>query len=118
MTDLLPRGECVQPEEGAARIDEPVDTLARGELPSRPVPFARALAAAARDVRRPLAELRHERLHRLRAPREGLVMRELRGQQSRARSAPTAPARPTVPRTRSKRRLPIGGRYVRLRGVG
>ena len=64
----VPRGKRGELEEGAVGIDEPVDSLARGELPARPVPFERALAAAACDERRPLPQLVDERLHALAAP--------------------------------------------------
>ena len=42
----LPGGERVQLEERRARVDEPVDPLARGELPARAVALDRLLAAA------------------------------------------------------------------------
>jgi hypothetical protein len=45
------------------------------------VPLDRLLAAAARDLRRPLAQLGDERLHPLGTAREGLVPLHLRGEQ-------------------------------------
>ena len=54
----VPRGERVQLEERGAGVDEPVDALAREQLPARAVPLDRALAAAGRDQRRALAQLR------------------------------------------------------------
>ena len=59
----LPRGERAELEEGGARVDEPVDPLAREQLAARAVPLDRLLAAAARDLRRALAQLVDERLH-------------------------------------------------------
>src|SRR5437868_5326463 len=66
----IPGGERIQLEERAARIDEPVDALARRQLPARAVPLDRSVAAAARDLLRPLAQLRDESRHLLGA-REG-----------------------------------------------
>ena len=43
----VPRGERVQLEEGRARVDEPVDPLARRQLAARAVALDRSLAAAA-----------------------------------------------------------------------
>ena len=56
------------------RVDQPVDPLARGELAAGPVALDRLLAAALRDLRRPLAQLRDELLHPL-APRTERVDR-------------------------------------------
>ena len=50
-------------EERRARVDEPVDPLARRQLAARAVPLERPLAAAARDLRRALAQLGDELLH-------------------------------------------------------
>ena len=58
----LPRGERVQLQERRTGIDEPVDPLARRELPARAVPFHRHGAAARRDQSRPLAQFGDERL--------------------------------------------------------
>ena len=66
----LPGGERVQLEEGRVRVDEPVDPLARGELAARAVALDRLLAAAARDLRRALAQLGDERRHPLAPARE------------------------------------------------
>ena len=63
---------------------EPVDPLAGGQLPARAVALDRFLAAAARDLRRALAQLGDERLHPLGAAREGLVALDLRGEESHA----------------------------------
>ena len=73
----LPRGERVQLEERRARVDEPVDPLARGELPARAVALDRLLAAAGRDERRALAQLGDEPLHRRAAALERLVAGDL-----------------------------------------
>ena len=59
----IPGGERVELEERSARIDEPVDAFAHGELSARGVALHRLLAAAERDLRSPLAELRDKRLH-------------------------------------------------------
>ena len=77
----LPGRERVQLEERRAGVDQPVDPLAGGQLAARAVPLDRLLAAAAGDERRPLAQLRDQRLHPLRAAREGLVALELGGEQ-------------------------------------
>ena len=84
----LPRGERVQLEEGRAGIDEPVDPLSRRQLAARAVPLGRLLAAAARDLRRALAQLGDELLHPLAPARELLgVAVELRGQDGHRRGA-------------------------------
>ena len=70
----LPGGERTQLEEGAARIDEPVDPLAGGELAAGTMPLGRLLAAAARHFPRPLAELPDEPLHPLAPALENLVL--------------------------------------------
>ena len=57
-------------EESAAGIDESVDPLTRGQFSAAAMAFDRAFAAAARDLRRPLAQLRDELLHPLPAPGE------------------------------------------------
>ena len=77
----VPRGERVQLEQRGARVDQPVDPLAGGQLAARTVPLDRLLAAAAGDERRPLAQLRDQRLHPLGAARERLVALELGGEQ-------------------------------------
>ena len=53
----IPRGESIQLEESAARIDESVDSLPRGELAPGAVALGRLVAAAARDLARPRAKL-------------------------------------------------------------
>ncbi len=69
----LPGREGVQLEERRARVDEPVDPLAGGELPARAVALDRLLATAGCDEGRALAKLRDERLHRRAAALERLV---------------------------------------------
>src|SRR5262249_12710921 len=59
----LPGGEGAELEEGRTGVDEAVDPLAREQLSTRPVTFDRTLAAAACDLRRPLAQLGDEALH-------------------------------------------------------
>jgi hypothetical protein len=76
----IPRREGVQLQERRAGIDQPVDPVARSELPPRAVSLDRLLAAATRHVRRALAQLGHERLHPLCAAREGLVALDLGGE--------------------------------------
>ena len=66
----VPGGQRAELEEGGAGVDEPVDPLARGQLPARAVPLDRALTAAARDLRRALAQLGDEALHPLAPGRE------------------------------------------------
>ena len=63
----LPGGERVQLEERRARVDEPVDPLAREQLAARAVALDRLLAAAGRDLRGACAQLVDERLHARRA---------------------------------------------------
>ena len=72
----VPRGERVQLEERRARIDEPVDPLARRQLPARAVPLERPLAAAARRpaptaraARRPAPPSAHAGARRRRSAR-------------------------------------------------
>src|SRR5262249_54274998 len=69
----LPGGEGVQLEERAARVDEPVDALARRQLAARAMPLGRLLAAALSDLRRALPQLGHESLHPLVPALEELV---------------------------------------------
>ena len=61
-------------------VDEPVDPLARRQLAARAVPLDRLLAAAVRDRRRALPQLRDERRHPLVPPRELVGALHLRGQ--------------------------------------
>ena len=77
----LPRGQRVQLEQRRAGVDQPVDPLTGSQLPARTVPFDRLLASTAGDERGPLAQLRNQRLHPLRAAREGLVALQLGGEQ-------------------------------------
>ena len=58
-----PGRERAELEERGARVDEPVDPLARGHLPAGAVALDRGGAAAERDERGALAQLRDERLH-------------------------------------------------------
>src|SRR5439155_2091951 len=58
-----PGGEGAELEECSARVDEQVDPLARGQLPTRAVSFSRRLAAAERDLPGARTQLCHERLH-------------------------------------------------------
>jgi hypothetical protein len=58
----VPGGEGGELEEGGAGIDEPVDSLARGQLASGSVALDRFLASSERDAGRPLAQLRNELL--------------------------------------------------------
>ena len=83
----LPRGEGVQLEEGGARVDESVDPLARGELPARAMALDRLLAAAGRDERGALAQLRHEPFHRRAAALERLVANDLGREHRHGRGA-------------------------------
>ena len=69
----VPGGQGVQLEEGAARVDEPVDPLARGQLAARAMTFGRFLAAALGDLGGPLPQLGDEALHPLVATPEHLV---------------------------------------------
>ena len=84
----LPGGEGVQLEERRPRVDQPVDPLAGGQLAARTVPLDGLLAAAARDERRSLAELRDERLHPLRTARERFVALQLGREQCHELSLP------------------------------
>jgi hypothetical protein len=59
----VPRSERRELEERRVRVEQAVDSLARGQLAARAVLLERALAAAARDLRRALAQLGHELLH-------------------------------------------------------
>ena len=59
----VPGGQRAELEEGAVRVAEEVDPLARGQLAAAAMPLRRSLAAAPRDERGPLAQLRDERLH-------------------------------------------------------
>ena len=61
----IPCGERVQLEERRVGVDEPVDPLARRQLAARTMALDRLLAAAARDLRRALAQLGDERRHPL-----------------------------------------------------
>src|SRR5918992_4575855 len=77
----VPSGERVQLEECAARIEEPVDTLPRGQLAAGAVTLDGLLAAPPRDERRSLAQLVDERLHALTAGREEVrISLHVRGQ--------------------------------------
>ena len=58
----LPRGERVQLQERRPRIDEPVDPLAREQLPARAMALDRPLAAAGGDQRRAGPQLLDQRL--------------------------------------------------------
>ena len=77
----LPCRERVQLEQRRAGVEQPVDPLAGGQLAARAVPLDGLLAAAARNECGALAQLRDQRLHPLRAAREGLVALELGGEQ-------------------------------------
>ena len=80
----VPGGERRELEERGVRVDEPVDPLARGQLPARAVALDRALAAAARDQGRALAQLGDERAHPLAPAREEVaVSLDLGGQEHR-----------------------------------
>jgi len=68
----LPGGQGGELQEGAPRVDEPVDPLAGGELAARAMALECLLAAAARHLRRALAQLGDEALHPF-APRGELV---------------------------------------------
>ena len=81
----VPRRECVQLEERRARVDEAVDPLARGQLSAGAMSLDRLLAPAARDLRRPFAELRDELLHACPAPLERLVAGDLRRENAHRR---------------------------------
>ena len=59
----LPGREGAELEERRARVDEPVDTLARGHLPAGAVALDRGGAAAERNECGALSQLRDERLH-------------------------------------------------------
>ena len=106
----LPGGERVELEERGAGVEQPVDPLAGGQLPARAVPLDAPLAAAARDLRRALAQLGDERLH---APAPGAKASVSRS----ARVVSSAIAAPRLPNRRRRarrrcRRLPRrdGGR--------
>src|SRR5205823_7430626 len=101
----IPRGERGELEECASRVDEPVDPLARRQLPARPVPLDGPLAAAACDLRSPLAQLRDETLHAL-AASGVLVGRalDLRAENGYGRTLP-----------RSNGHTPEGGRSCPVR---
>ena len=81
----VPGRERVQLEERGARVDEPVDPLARGELPARAVALDRLVAAARSHLRGALAELRDERLHRRAPALERLVAHDLGRERTHAR---------------------------------
>ena len=66
----LPGGQRGELQERRVRVDEQVDALAGGELAARAVPLDRGFAAAARDLRRALAQLLDERGHSLAPARE------------------------------------------------
>src|SRR5207237_10699818 len=77
----------VQLEDGRGRVDKPVAPLPCRQLAPRAVPFRRLLAAAARDLRRALAQFGDELLHPLAPARELLgIAVELRGQDGHSRS--------------------------------
>ena len=71
----VPRGQGAELEERAARIEQPVDSLPRGQLAARAVPFECLVASTARDERGPLAHLGDERLHPVAALGEELRIR-------------------------------------------
>ena len=71
----LPGGERAELEERGAGVDEPIDPLARCQLPARVMPLDRGRASALRDERGSLPQLRHERLHPSAPPRELLGRR-------------------------------------------
>ena len=58
-----PGGQRGELQKGCARIDEAVDPVPCCELPAGAVPLECCLAAAARDLRRPLAQLADELVH-------------------------------------------------------
>ena len=68
----VPGRQRAQLEEGGARVDEPVDPLARGQLPARAVPLDGALAAPGRHLRGALAQLRDQLFHLRTTPFVGL----------------------------------------------
>ncbi len=77
----VPGRQGVQLEECAAGIDEPVDALARGELPAGPVPLGRLVAPSLGDLPRAFAQFGHEPLHPLAPPGELLALAlHLRGE--------------------------------------
>ncbi len=78
----LPGCERAELEEGGAGVDEPVDPLARGHLPARPVALDGLLAASSPDLTGALAQLGDEGLHPVAALRERLGLAfDLRRQQ-------------------------------------
>ena len=100
----VPGGECVQLEERRARVDESVDSLARGQLAAGAVALERALAAARGNERRPVAELVDELRHPLRPTVEALVARDAardhgHPDSSSTRSAPVVTWSPTATST-------------------
>ena len=100
----LPGGERVQLEERGARVDEPVDPLARRELAAGAVSLDRLLAAAGGDERRALAQLGDERRHRRAAALERLVAHDLGREHGHRRlSLPLARANGRRPDSRHRR---------------
>jgi hypothetical protein len=87
----VPGRERVQLEERRVRVEQPVDPLPGRQLAPRAMPLERFLAAAARDRRRPLAQLGHERRHSLTAVLEAVRPFELGGQDGHG-AKPTDPA--------------------------
>ena len=78
----VPGRQRAELEESAAGVDEPVDPLARGHLPARPVALDRLLAAASPDLSSAFAQLGDECLHPVAALRERLGLAfDLRRQQ-------------------------------------
>ena len=65
----VPGGERASSRNAVPGSTQPVDPLAGGQLAARAVPLDRLLAAAARDLRRALAQLGDERLHPRPPPR-------------------------------------------------
>ena len=109
-----PGGERVQLEEGRVGVDEPVDALPRRELPARAVPLERLLAAAARDLRRPLAQLRDEAGHPLAAAGEQVAFpldlrRQHRHRSGAYRSGGARCGKLGLEEERGKLRLSAGG---------
>src|SRR5207302_7862898 len=80
--------ERVQLQERAAGIDEPVDPLARGQLPAGSMALGRLVPTATCDLRRALTELGHEAVHQLAAAVENVVALD-HGLQNSHRQQPT-----------------------------
>ena len=78
------RGEGRELEERRARVEEPLDALAREELPRLRVTFAGALRSAEARCGQPLAKLRDQALHRVAVRACGLVAPHARLQDGHA----------------------------------